>query len=774
MVYFTTNFFNLTAFFAMISILVIFLIVSIIDEQKTQIVNKKQRKRQSKGEKELSTRFERIKQKVELEKRKERLRGKKNKHKRYQINKLIKELENKVSDVPPANSYLWSWESLFRECGQESSNQRNDEQFSIKQNDETFSVEQNDEQLSTKVDRAHFESATTSTSIFPQSTTSTNSNILFSQLRTELGLLDLQKQSNEQPKELEKTCLKTASLWNATLPRSQTLYYQIKEAQLKRSEMISFSQLNHTPVTALHQLNPSKVGQTKEISADNEQSTSKTPERSIFVHPTQKQQIALPQLNPSHVGLNPKASAFTPKAKQISIDFERSITPESPSLVYSTPNCSSDDGLNPKARVFTQSLLKHNERTWNTESSLSSSSSTRSSHATEYSRYLTREPESSPRMFEEDPRSYLPDRSYTSPDSSPILNSLTLPPPHSPHGKKLSLDAFAAKYSPGADNYATDIYSLPCSEKPSWTPIFWNGLNPNAAEFEPTKSSNEIPKPEFEPKNSPHEIPKSGLHVPSTVKVTDALSTRTLRCPQANHGCSYKPKRRNSMTKVEKLNTPCDLMGHDTTFHYIRMRGVPWKSTKQTIVNFFVGLKIDLENVLLLKLENGRDSGEALVRFNSEGDYKVAFSFHKMSMGKRYIETFVSGPREWQIACKRNCNSSTRRSQKSVTRNIHKKAFVAILRGIPYSTHPDDISEGFLAEFPTLGVFLPVNEKGQPAGICYVEFETEELRDSAISAKHNTTMAYRYIEMFKSSHQSLIPAVRFGQERGGRINRREY
>jgi len=230
----------------------------------------------------------------------------------------------------------------------------------------------------------------------------------------------------------------------------------------------------------------------------------------------------------------------------------------------------------------------------------------------------------------------------------------------------------------------------------------------------------------------------------------------------------FKPKRRNPFLELEKikasLKAQCD--------YYIRLRGVPWGSEKQRIVNFFTEIEIEFENVLLPKLANGKDSGEAIVGLKSPEDYERAFSFNRNTMGRRYIEIFASTPYEWEVAAKRkrNYDSSMKFDADSILNRIHEHSFVAILRGLPFSTHPDDISKGFLADFPVLGVFLTVNARNQASGICYVEFETEELRDCAVREKHNAFMTNRYVEVYRSDHHSLINAVRFGQERNGKFN----
>ena len=72
----------------------------------------------------------------------------------------------------------------------------------------------------------------------------------------------------------------------------------------------------------------------------------------------------------------------------------------------------------------------------------------------------------------------------------------------------------------------------------------------------------------------------------------------------------------------------------------VRVRGIPWQCSDHDIANFFRGLNIPSGGVSLVLNENGRRSGEALVRFETEEQRRLALQRHRQHMGNRYIEVF--------------------------------------------------------------------------------------------------------------------------------------
>lgn len=74
----------------------------------------------------------------------------------------------------------------------------------------------------------------------------------------------------------------------------------------------------------------------------------------------------------------------------------------------------------------------------------------------------------------------------------------------------------------------------------------------------------------------------------------------------------------------------------------IRIRGLPFTTTKQEIAEFFEGINIisgeDGIHLASFGLHSTKPLGEAYIELASEDDYEKAQNFHKKNMGSRYIE----------------------------------------------------------------------------------------------------------------------------------------
>jgi len=74
----------------------------------------------------------------------------------------------------------------------------------------------------------------------------------------------------------------------------------------------------------------------------------------------------------------------------------------------------------------------------------------------------------------------------------------------------------------------------------------------------------------------------------------------------------------------------------------VRLRGLPFDSTKDDIEKFFDGLEVTNNGILLTTDYQGRSSGEAFVQFTTKEYVEKALEKNKECIGHRYIEIFRS------------------------------------------------------------------------------------------------------------------------------------
>jgi len=79
---------------------------------------------------------------------------------------------------------------------------------------------------------------------------------------------------------------------------------------------------------------------------------------------------------------------------------------------------------------------------------------------------------------------------------------------------------------------------------------------------------------------------------------------------------------------------------------FLRMRGLPFSSTKDDIFKFFDSYNPVPDSIVLTYRSDGRATGESYVGFASPDDSKRAMDLHRKSMGSRYIELFISNKEE--------------------------------------------------------------------------------------------------------------------------------
>ncbi|XP_076458901.1 heterogeneous nuclear ribonucleoprotein F-like [Babylonia areolata] len=238
----------------------------------------------------------------------------------------------------------------------------------------------------------------------------------------------------------------------------------------------------------------------------------------------------------------------------------------------------------------------------------------------------------------------------------------------------------------------------------------------------------------------------------------------------------------------------------------VKLRGLPFGCSKEEIAQFFTGLEIVPNGIMLPEDRLGRSTGEAFVQFASQAIAERAMGKHKERIGHRYIEIFKS--------CMAEANAVTFRDRgfRSMGRpgpydrgdrfggspmgmgfnrgrggrnvkgfygedcdsfngggygfgggrgggggrfgmmgsgGMNRTGHWVRMRGLPFQADERDIFE-FFTPLQPVRANIEFTENGRPSGEANVEFHSHHDALNAMK-KHRSNMQHRYIELFLNS-----------------------
>lgn len=240
----------------------------------------------------------------------------------------------------------------------------------------------------------------------------------------------------------------------------------------------------------------------------------------------------------------------------------------------------------------------------------------------------------------------------------------------------------------------------------------------------------------------------------------------------------------------------------------IRLRGLPWASSKHDVEKFLAGIRIVPEGIHFVRNVYGKVTGEAFVQLATADGVAAALARHKRSVGRRYIEVFKSSPVDManhlgRADAKRHLYaggasvSSQRQRSSGGGRGGHRggagntgnsggnprmnanskdpsNRFVVKVTGLPGDASADDVAllmEG--VQITGEGVHLVIRSDGLCIGDAYVEVASEVHVKKALSragtslpiARVGYGDAARYVtvDVRKSSMAQLRAVIYEGQ-----------
>lgn len=229
----------------------------------------------------------------------------------------------------------------------------------------------------------------------------------------------------------------------------------------------------------------------------------------------------------------------------------------------------------------------------------------------------------------------------------------------------------------------------------------------------------------------------------------------------------------------------------------VKLRGIPFEAGKREVIEFFAGLEIEDNGVLMVTDFNGRASGEAFVQFTNMPDAVKALDRNKASMGRRYIEVFRSSMEEAKRA--QGMMMGYGPPQGGPMRGPGPMRgggggygggsgyggggmggrhgpydggyggpqggyggpmggmrgggggdggrHIVHMRGLPFRVTEQDIAEWFSSVADPIDVMIHYNHDGRPSGEADTMFATEGDAKRALQ-KNKQNMQHRYVELF--------------------------
>jgi len=231
----------------------------------------------------------------------------------------------------------------------------------------------------------------------------------------------------------------------------------------------------------------------------------------------------------------------------------------------------------------------------------------------------------------------------------------------------------------------------------------------------------------------------------------------------------------------------------------VKLRGLPFSATKADVVEFFSGLDIEENGILMLNDFQGRPKGECFVQFTTTQVSSKALERNKANMGHRYIEVFPSSMDEARMAQTQMAFGGPRggsrpggpiRGGMSMRPSPYDRmgygavmsagrggygggpmrggyggyggyggmgmggrgrggdnGTVIKMRGLPFRVTEQEIAEWFSSVADPIDIYIKYNAEGRPSGDAEVTFNSESDAKRAMQ-KDKQNMQHRYIELF--------------------------
>lgn len=205
----------------------------------------------------------------------------------------------------------------------------------------------------------------------------------------------------------------------------------------------------------------------------------------------------------------------------------------------------------------------------------------------------------------------------------------------------------------------------------------------------------------------------------------------------------------------------------------IKMRGLPFKASREDVVAFFQGWSLSEEAVFLLRHLDGRPNGEAFVVFENPSEARRATHKDRQTFGEKFGDRYVrvyptleSDLPDMQAAALQQASP-----QGGSGMSYGQPDSVVKIKSLPFDATQLDIFHFFESfKLKPNGVQLVVRSDNKPTGEAFVDFETFDEAARAIREKDHKVFSEkfgdRYVRLIQVSRKEMQAtlALRFGGE----------
>ncbi|PNW74483.1 hypothetical protein CHLRE_12g494550v5 [Chlamydomonas reinhardtii] len=209
----------------------------------------------------------------------------------------------------------------------------------------------------------------------------------------------------------------------------------------------------------------------------------------------------------------------------------------------------------------------------------------------------------------------------------------------------------------------------------------------------------------------------------------------------------------------------------------VKMKGLPFKGSKEDIIKFFAGFSLRTEHVFLRKHPDGRPNGEAFVVFENSDEARRATQKDRETFGEKFGDRYVrvyptldSDIPDMQAAVAQAQAQEHTQGGGGHNHGAHTDSVVKI-KSLPFDATQLDIIQFFDAyKLKPNGVQLVVRSDNKPTGEAFVDFETPEEAQRSIKEKDHKVFSEkfgdRYVRLIQVSRKEMQAtlALRFGGE----------